>query len=111
MKGQPVPNDSSCFRVPALALLALLAGCATPAQRITTKLTEFGVPQKQAQCMGNRLQANLDSGQLMRLGEIGRLNRDRMGRMSVNDIAATLNKPGDEALVAEVVRSGISCLI
>jgi len=31
--------------------------------------------------------------------------------MSVNDIAATLDKPDDEALVVEVVRSGNSCLI
>ncbi len=61
--------------------------------------------------MGDRLEARLDMRQLQRLGEIGRLNRDRMGRMSVNDIVATLDKPGDERLVAEVVRSGISCLI
>ena len=61
--------------------------------------------------MGGRLQARLSTAQLRRLGEIGALNRDRMGRMSVNDIAATLNKPGDEVLVAEVIRSGISCLI
>lgn len=99
------------LRNTSLLALALLAACATPSQRITAKLTEYGVPPRQAQCMGDRLQANLDSGQLRRLGEIGALNRDRMGRMSVNDIAATLNKPGDEALVAEVIRSGISCLI
>jgi hypothetical protein len=95
----------------SLAILALLAACATPSQRITSKLTEYGVPPTQARCMGDRLQARLSTAQLRRLGEIGALNRDRMGRMSVNDIAATLNKPGDEALVAEVIRSGISCLI
>jgi hypothetical protein len=94
-----------------LAALAVLAACATPSQKITAKLTEYGVPAPQARCMGDRLQARLSVGQLRRLGEIGRLNRDRMGRMTVTDIAATLNKPGDEALVAEVVRSGISCLL
>jgi hypothetical protein len=95
----------------SLAMLALLASCATPSQQITRKLTEYGVPPTQARCMGDRLQSRLSISQLQRLGEIGRLNRDRMGRMSVNDIAATLNKPGDEVLVAEVVKSGISCLI
>jgi hypothetical protein len=94
----------------SLVVLALLAACATPAQRITSKLTEYGVPAPQARCMGDRLQAQLSASQLQRLGEIGRLNRDRIGHMTVNDIAATLNKPGDEALVAEVVRSGLSCL-
>jgi hypothetical protein len=92
-------------------MLALLAGCATPAQRITAKLTEYGVPSTQAHCMGDRLQSRLSTAQLQRLAEIGRLNRDRIGTMSVNDIVATLNKPGDEALVVEVIRSGISCLI
>lgn len=106
-----MPLHSNSVRFPALATLVLLAACATPSQRITTKLTEYGVPPKQAQCMGDRLEANLDTRQLVRLGEIGKLNRDRMGQMTINDIAATLNKPGDEALVAEVVRSGISCLI
>jgi hypothetical protein len=95
----------------SLIALALLAACATPSQQITKKLTEYGVPPNQARCMGDRLQSRLSVSQLQRLGEIGRLNRDRLGRMSVNDIAATLNKPGDEVLVAEVVKSGISCLI
>lgn len=98
------------LRYLSLTLLALLAACATPSQRITAKLTEYGVPPTQARCMGDRLQARLSVGQLQRLGEIGRLNRDRMGRMTVADIAATLNQPGDEALVTEVVKSGISCL-
>lgn len=91
--------------------MLLLVSCATPSQRIATKLTEYGVPARQAQCMGNQLEANLSNRQLQRLGEIGRLNRDRMGRMSISDIVAMLDKPEDEALVAEVVRSGIRCLI
>ena len=99
------------LRLFPLAALALLSACATPSQRISTKLTEYGVAPRQAQCMGDRLEARLDNRQLRRLGEIGRLNRDRMGRMSVNDIVGTLNRPGDEALVAEVVRSGIGCMI
>ena len=95
----------------AVALALTLASCATPAQRITAKLTEYGVPPRQAQCMGERLDAYLDTRQLRRLGEIGRTNRDRMGRMTVNDIVAMLDKPGDEAIVTEVVRSGIGCLL
>ena len=95
----------------SLAILLSLAACATPSQRITTKLTEYGVPPAQARCMGDRLQARLNVGQMQRLAEIGRLNRDRVGHMTISDIAATLNQPGDEALVTEVVRSGISCLV
>ena len=97
-------------KILALALLVSLAACATPSQKITAKLTEYGVPPVQARCMGDRLEARLSMAQLRRIAEIGRLTKDRVGHMTVNDIAATLNKPGDEALVAEVVRSGISCL-
>ena len=99
------------LRLLPLAALISLAACATPSERISSKLIEYGVAPRQAQCMGERLEANLDTRQLRRIGEIGRANRERMGRMTVNDIVATLNKPGDEALVTEVVRSGISCLL
>ena len=99
------------LRFVALAVLVVVAGCATPSQRIASKLTEYGVPPGQARCMGDRLEARLSNRQLQRIGEIGRVNRDRVGRMTVADIAASLNKPGDEALVAEVVRTGIGCMI
>ncbi|KAB7648197.1 hypothetical protein [Polymorphobacter fuscus] len=106
-----MPVHSIFVRAAAFGGLALLAACATPAQRITGKLTEYGVPPAQAQCMGDRLSQRLDTRQLRRLGEIGDLNRDRLGRMTVSDIAATLNKSGDDALVAEVVRTGIGCVL
>jgi hypothetical protein len=93
-----------------LAAVVLLAACATPSQKIATRLAEYGIPEAQARCMGDQLQSRLNLAQLRRLGEIGAINRDRMGQMTVNDIAATLNKPGDEALVKEVARSGIACL-
>ena len=92
-------------------MLATLAACATPSQRITKKLTEYGVPSAQARCMGDRLEQRLSVSQLQRLGEIGRLNKDRVGHMTVGDIVATLNKSGDSALVAEVLRTGLSCAI
>ena len=93
----------------SLAALALLTGCATPSQRIANKLTKYGVPPAQARCMGDSLEQQLNNSQLYRLGEIGRLNKDRMGRMTVADIVGTLNKSGDPALVAEVLRTGLSC--
>jgi hypothetical protein len=91
--------------------LVLVAGCATPSQRISTKLIGYGVPEPQAVCMGDRLQQRLSYAQLKRIGEIGKSSRDEMGRMSVPQVAAALNRPGDEALVAEVLRAGVGCLL
>ncbi len=98
-------------RFSALIVLAALAGCATPAQRIASKLGEYGVPPAQARCMGDRLQARLSTAQLQRLGEIGQLNPDRVGNMSINDIGRQLNDPRDPALLIAFVKAGVGCTI
>ena len=99
------------FRSLVVSLLVLLAACTTPAQRIATNLGEFGVPPGQARCMGERLQARLSLGQLQRLDAVVRTNRDRIGRMTINDIARALDDPRDPGLVTEVLRVGLGCLI
>lgn len=97
----------------AILLLACLAlaACATPSQRIATKLTELGVPQPQARCMGDRLQDRLSVSQLRRLQEISRIDSDRLGRMRISEIADQLTDARDPALVAEVIRAGVGCSI
>lgn len=61
--------------------------------------------------MGDRLGDRLSREQLRRLADLASIDRDGLGRMSVNDIVRQLNQPGDRALVAEVLRAGISCAI
>ncbi len=96
---------------PTLLVLGLfLAGCATPAQRITAKLIDVGVPPPQAQCMGDRLGTRLSLSQLKRLDEISRINGGRPDRMNIGQIARALDDPRDPAVVAEVIRAGVGCL-
>ncbi len=95
----------------SLAALALLAACATPSQRIAARLTDYGVPAAQAQCMGDRLQSRLSTAQLQRLGSLSRLNEQRLGQMTVVEIARTFNSPQDAALAVELVRAGIGCVV
>lgn len=100
------------WRVAIGALLVLVAACATPAQRITARLAEYGVPAAPARCMGDRLQSRLSIGQLQRLDEIGKtLGRDRIGRLSLRDISRALDRPADAQLVSELLRASVSCLI
>lgn len=98
----------------ALALVALplvLTACATPSQRIATKLTELGVPEPQSQCMGQRLGTRLSIAQLRRLDELSRITGDRLERMSIRQIAAKLSDDKDPGLVLEIVRAGLGCAI
>lgn len=98
--------------LPLIALPLLLAGCATPAQRITRNLAELGVPQRQAQCMGDRLGQRLSIGQLLRLQELTsiRMERlERLERMSLRQIADKLTDEKDPGLVAEFLRAGLGC--
>lgn len=96
---------------PLLALALLLTACATPAQRITTKLTDYGVPPRQAQCMGEGLASRLTNDQMRRLADLVTANKDRIGKMSVNDVARQLNQAGDPQLVSTVLRVGLSCAV
>lgn len=95
----------------SLLLALLIAACATPARRITERLVDLGVPGPQARCMGTRLGDRLSRDQLRRLAELASIDQKRLGRMSVNDIVRQLDQPGDRALVAEVLRAGLSCAI
>ena len=100
------------FALVALVALPLaLSACATPAQRITTNLTELGVPPRQAQCMGGRLGERLSIGQLRRLAELTGLRPERFERMSIRQIADRLTDERDPGLVAEFLRAGVGCLI
>jgi hypothetical protein len=96
--------------IPILLLLVVTA-CATPAQRITRKLVDIGVPDLQASCIGNRLGADLTIGELRRVNELAGLDRDRFGRMTINQLLRQLNHSGDTKLVGKVLRAGLSCAI
>jgi hypothetical protein len=100
------------MRIVPLVLLPLaLAACATPATRIERKLVEVGVPRPQAQCMGTRLAQRLTTSELRQLDRLVRQNEDRLARTRLEDLPRTLASLDNPALVTEVVRTGISCLI
>ena len=63
-----MPAKLSLHKSAALLAALLLGACATPAQRITSNLTELGVPPRQAQCTGGRLglSAGFVEGEILR---------------------------------------------
>jgi len=94
-----------------LLVLLALAACATPADRITSKLVELGVPQHQARCMGTRLGERLTTAQLRKLGRVANVDGPSIGRMSLRDIVHRLSSVDDPELVAELLRAGVGCAI
>jgi|GEM_PF-2250083 len=92
-----------------IAALLLLAACASRADRIATALENRGVPERKARCMGERLADRLEDGQLLRLNQLAKLNRDRAGRMTLDQLLDQLNRDGDPQLVAKVVKAGLHC--
>ncbi len=93
----------------SLAAFGLLSACATPSQRIASKLTDYGVPAREAQCMGDKLTTRLTLSQLKRLNDITRTDGDRIGRMSIPEIAGHFTRPEDAMIGAEILRAGLGC--
>lgn len=101
------------MRIGWIGVALVLAGCAGPAQRIERSLVRVGVPFDVAECMGFRLERRLTRGQLRRLDDLARLENRRggLGRVRLEEIGRTLAGADDPALVSEVVRAGLACLI
>ncbi len=97
----------------ALGLLAtgLLAACTTPSQRIAARLVDYGVPPHQAECMGDRLASRLTTAQLRQLAAIAQAAQTHPRQLSIDQIAHAIDDPRDPALVREVVKAGVACLI
>ncbi len=92
--------------LPSLVFVAALAGCATPAERITDRLQAAGVPGAEARCMGNRLAARLT---LSQMAELNRVVKSAGGeRLTINRLARRLGD-ADPALVAKLVETGLAC--
>jgi hypothetical protein len=107
----PVTGDFMRVQAGLLTVMTVLAGCATPSQRISSRLIEYGVPQPQAVCVGDKLEDRLSISQMQRIGQIAKRSRNDAGQVTITQFAQALDKPGDEALVAEVVRAGLGCLL
>lgn len=94
-------------RVAVLAVVAL-AGCATPAERITGKLEAAGIPSPQARCMGNRLASRLSLGQL---DELNRVVKDSGGdHLTLNKLVNRLGN-ADPVIAARLVETGLTCAL
>ncbi len=91
---------------------AMLAGCATPSDRIATELTRYGLSQSQATCVGERLEARLSVGQLRQLGRAAKAyaqNDPNPGQLTVSDLARVSAQINDSKIPIEIAAAGANC--
>ena len=99
----------------ALAVTALgaLGACATPAARISTALQERGLDAQRADCVGDRLDANLSVSQLLQLRRAteaySALGDTSPGRLTTSDLVRVAANLGDVRVPLEVGRAVAAC--
>ncbi len=90
----------------------MLAGCATPSDRIATELTRYGLSPSQATCVGDRLEARLSVPQLQQLARAAKAystNDANPRQLTAGDLARVSAQINDPGIPIEVASAGASC--
>lgn len=94
-----------------IAVLSLV-GCASPSAKISGELVRYGLDQRQADCVGDRLEARLSLAQLQQLARAaGAYASDDANprQLSVADLARVSAQISDPQIPIEVASAGASC--
>lgn len=92
-----------------IAILAALAGCASPSSRIATELQRYGISGPQALCVGDRLQANLSIGQIRQIAAAAGAATQSGGRLTIGDFLRAGSRIEDPKVAIEVARAAAGC--
>jgi hypothetical protein len=91
---------------------SILAGCVNPSAKIATELTRYGLQPTQAQCVGDRLEANLSITQLQELAGAARAygtGDTTPGRFTTSDLIRVATHIRDPKIPLEVARAASAC--
>lgn len=91
---------------------SILVSCASPSTRIANGLSEFGLSDGPARCMGDRLQSRLSLGQLQQLGRAAqafRQNDTTPGRLTASDLIRASTQVKDVKIPIEVTKAAAGC--
>jgi len=83
------------WRLQHLAILLVLAAsaCASPRNRIETKLVEAGLPRASAACVADRMVSDLSLAQLNAVSDA--VKPGRYGKLTIGELAARLQRMDD----------------
>lgn len=97
--------------IAAAAALVLLAGCATPEQRVRAGLIDAGLSPPLAACMAERMVERLNLLQLRRIGRLGELRDTNVRELSVEQFLHRARALGDPEILAVMTTSAGICAI
>lgn len=89
-----------------------LVGCVSPSEKIATGLVRYGLDDRQAQCVDDRLEANLSIGQLQQLGRAARAVNGgdaTPGRPTIGDLIRVSSQVKDTKVPIEVTKAAAGC--
>ena len=89
-----------------------LAACVSPSAKISTELKRYGLDQRQAQCVGDRLEDRLSLAQLQQLARAARAystNDPNPQQLSVGDLARVSGQISDPQIPVELASAGVAC--
>jgi hypothetical protein len=95
-----------------IGALVTVSGCATPREQIAIGLTDYGVAEGPAQCVGERLQGSLSISQLQELGRVARATRARdpdPSRLTLDDFLRAASEVRDPKIAIEVAKAAGRC--
>ena len=93
------------------AATLLLAGCATPEQRVRSGLVDAGLSQPMAACMAERMVDRLSLLQLRRIGRLGDLREANARELSVDQFLHRARAIGDPEILAVMTTSAGICAV
>lgn len=97
--------------LPAVIILGLVGGCATPEQRVRNGLVSAGLSRPMAACMAARMVDRLNLLQLRRLGRIGDVDGRALRTMTLDQLLERTRALRDpEILAVTTTAAGICAL-
>ena len=101
------------MRIPIiLTVIAVLTGCARPADRIADQLQRYGLDAQRAQCVGQQLERDLTIDQLRQLAAAAQAYQ-ATGRsadqLTAADLMQVAGNVRDPAVAIAVVSAGTGC--
>lgn len=95
-----------------MGLLATVTGCTSPAAKISSKLRRYGLDDRRADCVGERLQRKLSTRQLERLGDAAEAYRQTdtvKSGLTPSDIVRVAEDLKDPRIALTVGKAAVGC--
>ncbi len=96
---------------PALAMIMVLAGCASPETRIRTALVDAGLSKPVASCMAGRMVDRLSLMQLNKLRGLGKLQDKKFRQLNIEEFVKRTKALQDPEILGVVTSSAMICSV